>query len=282
MLRPGCGGGAKSKGALYRETLQTTGFYVGRIVIVTREFTPIPSPPLRCRRFRESRSLPGMRLGRQAQSIGPMGSNYSRTGPPYRLPLVGPVDGVAVPRVHYEVLSPTPFICAERFKNARALVMRFFRHGGIYRSDVSSHLINLVPGSRFTVGSGPGYRTRRKNTPCPSSAMSSGRLFLDRVARQHCPSPLHRHTQITMHSQEAQVKGDVSTLPGRGHFYFALTSGIPQCRGKVEMSYLGKVEMSYCPTRRPAIPSLNIVFHRGPPAKAPPPRQTSRPSSRPP
>src|ERR1035441_425387 len=53
---------------------------------------------------------------------------------------------------------------AERFKNARALEMRLFRHGGIYRSDVSSHLINLVPGSRFTVGSGPGYRTRRKNT----------------------------------------------------------------------------------------------------------------------
>src|ERR1039457_1520872 len=41
----GCGGGAKSKGALYRETLQTTGFYVGRIVIVTREFTPIPAHP---------------------------------------------------------------------------------------------------------------------------------------------------------------------------------------------------------------------------------------------
>ena len=28
---------------------------------------------------------------------------------------------------------------------------------------------------------------------CPSSAMSSVRLFLDRGARQHCPSPLHRH-----------------------------------------------------------------------------------------
>src|ERR1039457_7176629 len=54
MLSPGCGGGAKSKGALYRETLRTTGFYMGRIVIVTREFTPIPSPPLRCLRFRES------------------------------------------------------------------------------------------------------------------------------------------------------------------------------------------------------------------------------------
>jgi hypothetical protein len=53
--------------------------------------------------------------------------------------------------------------------------------------------------------------------------MSSGRLFLDRVARQHCPSPLHRHTQINMHSPEAQAKGDISTLPATRHFYFALT-----------------------------------------------------------
>ncbi len=29
-----------SKGALYRETLQATGFYVGRIVIATAEFVP--------------------------------------------------------------------------------------------------------------------------------------------------------------------------------------------------------------------------------------------------
>ena len=29
----------------------------------------------------------------------------------------------------------------------------------------------------------------------PSSAMSSGRLFLDRGARQHCPSPLHRQSE---------------------------------------------------------------------------------------
>jgi hypothetical protein len=38
------------------------------------------------------------------------------------------------------------------------------------------------PGYRFPVGSGPGYRTRRKKHALPtSSAMSSGRLFLDGV-----------------------------------------------------------------------------------------------------
>jgi hypothetical protein len=38
--------GARAKGALYRETLQTTGCYVDRVVIVSKEFTPIPMPPL--------------------------------------------------------------------------------------------------------------------------------------------------------------------------------------------------------------------------------------------
>ena len=43
MLRSVKGhGGRGGKGAHYRETLQTTGFYVGRIVIVPREFAPIP------------------------------------------------------------------------------------------------------------------------------------------------------------------------------------------------------------------------------------------------
>jgi hypothetical protein len=53
------------------------------------------------------------------------------------------------------------------------------------------------------------------------------RLFLDRVARQQSPSPLHRRSQINMQSAEAQAKGDVSTLLERGHFYFALTR--PRC-----------------------------------------------------
>src|ERR1035441_4176372 len=96
------------KGALYRETLQTTGFYVGRIVIVTREFTPIPSPPLRCHRFRESsRNAFGEACGIY-RSDGDQ--TNTQTGPPYRLPLVGPEVAVAAPRIHYEVLSPTPFI----------------------------------------------------------------------------------------------------------------------------------------------------------------------------
>ena len=70
-------------------------------------------------------------------------------------------------------------------------------------------------------------RDGRNYAPCSSSAMSSGRLFLDRVARQHCPSPLHRQSQNNMHSPEAQAKGDISTMPARGHFYFALTPKRP-------------------------------------------------------
>jgi hypothetical protein len=62
-----------------------------------------------------------------------------------------------------------------------------------------------------------------RTTPFSSSAMSSDRLFLDRVARQQSPSPLHRYWQTNMHSAEAQAKDDISTLPARRHFYFALT-----------------------------------------------------------
>ena len=70
---------------------------------------------------------------------------------------------------------------------------------------------------------GPGKRTRREDHALSHRPqMSSDRLFLDRVARQHCPSPLHRHTQINMHSADAQAKGDISTLPARGTFLLCL------------------------------------------------------------
>src|SRR5271165_5413834 len=79
----------------------------------------------------------------------------------------------------------------------------------------------------------------------PIVLMSSDRLFLERVARQHCPSPLHRHAQINMHSRKPLSKPDISTLRRIGHFYFALTAPSPGCWRKMRMSYLGKVEISY-------------------------------------
>ena len=49
--------------------------------------------------------------------------------------------------------------------------------------------------SRWSAPS-PGSRTCRENhAPSHRPQMSSGRLFLDRVARQQSPPPLHRHTQ---------------------------------------------------------------------------------------
>ena len=74
--------------------------------------------------------------------------------------------------------------------------MRFLRHDGIYRSDVSLLLVNPAqmpppdgrPRCRAIVRDG-------RSTPCPSSAMSSGRLFLDRGGRHQSPSPLRRHPQ---------------------------------------------------------------------------------------
>ena len=66
-------------------------------------------------------------------------------------------------------------------KNEGALGKRLIRHVGIFRSDVSLLLVNL--GQSAAVRSVPGQVIGRagRNTPCPSFAMSSGRLFLDRV-----------------------------------------------------------------------------------------------------
>ena len=100
----------------------------------------------------------------------------------------------------------------------------FLRHGGIYRSDV---VLTLGRGtaSRW---SGPGQVREHagRNMSCPSFAMSSDRLFLDRGARQHCPSPLHRQAKTNMHFSTTRAKGDISTLPAGGHFYFALTDAM--------------------------------------------------------
>ena len=125
-------------------------------------------------------------------------------------------------RVYAEQDSrPAPLACSI----PGAPGMRFLRQDGIFQSDMGLVLpkpeleCRLPPAAP---NSDP--RTRREDHALPIVPMSSGRLFLDRVARQQSPSPLPRHPQINTHSSEAQAKGDISTLPGRGHFYFALTT----------------------------------------------------------
>ena len=125
-----------SKGALYRETPQATGFDVGRVVIATAGFAPMPPS-----------ALPGYPGG----------------------------------------ILPT------------AIGMRFRRHGGIYRSDVVQGKTQKPnPGNETGPPPASQPRTQVKEragriTPFSSSAMSSGRLFLDRVGRHQSPSLLHRH-----------------------------------------------------------------------------------------
>jgi len=104
----------------------------------------------------------------------------------------------------------------------------FLRDVGIYLVRCGFKTRNQTLGwdraaSRWSAPS-PGSRTcREDHAPSHRPQMSSGRLFLDRGARQHCPSPLHRHAQTTTHARPAQRKQDISTLQGIGHFYFALT-----------------------------------------------------------
>jgi len=72
---------------------------------------------------------------------------------------------------------------------------------------------------------GPGRRTRREDhAPSHRPQMSSGRLFLDRGARQHCPSPLHRRPQNNMHFSNGPGKGDISTLHKRVTFLLCVDS----------------------------------------------------------
>ena len=54
----------------------------------------------------------------------------------------------------------------------------------------------------------PGSRARREDrAPSHRPQMSSGRLFLDRVARQQSPSPLHRRPQNNTHLKSIREKG---------------------------------------------------------------------------
>jgi len=95
------------------------------------------------------------------------------------------------------------------------LILALLRHGGIYRSDVVLKTIKTWGRGTASRWSAPGPVKGRdgRRAPYPSSAMSSDRLFLDRVARQQSPSPLHRHPQINMLSSESWDKGNIFALP---------------------------------------------------------------------
>jgi hypothetical protein len=102
---------------------------------------------------------------------------------------------------------------------------RFVRHAESIGPMWSLNHLDLRPECRLPlVGPRAPVKERDgRSAFCSSSAMSSDRLFLDRVARQHCPSPLHRHGQTNTHPLPASPKQDISTLQRIGHFYFALT-----------------------------------------------------------
>jgi len=83
---------------------------------------------------------------------------------------------------------------------------RFPRHGGIYRSDVRFktwfEFLRCSASRWSAAGSAEGRGFYP--APCSSSAMSSGRLFLDQVARQQSLSPLHRQPHGKTRAFEAQ------------------------------------------------------------------------------
>jgi hypothetical protein len=165
-----------SKGALYRETLQATGFHVGRVVIATAKFAPMPPP------------TPGYPGGFIPTAIG----------------------------------------------------TRFRRHDGIYQSDVG-FFENLNP-SRTSPPANVQTRARERAGRIalpPIVLMSSGRLFLDRVARRQSPSPLHQRTQ---HISIAGSKGTI--------YHRTVTSVLTGC-----LTFRDK-RMS---SRSPLIASTNLV-----------------------
>jgi hypothetical protein len=111
-------------------------------------------------------------------------------------------------------------------KIPRRLDMRFLRHGGIYRSDVVQPKPNPGTGTDCLPPVGPATQVKERvgrTTPFSSSAMSSGRLFLEQVGRHQSLSPLHRRPQNNTHPEQHPGKDDISTLLRGRHFYFALT-----------------------------------------------------------
>jgi len=149
----------------------------------------------------------------------PKGRPLQGNSPDDRIP-----RGPGLPRLKRVCADFFPACSFAQLTILRAPRMRFFRHRGIYRSDRGSFKNQTWAGALPPAGNSyPGSRTRREDHALLIVPMSSDRLFLDRVARQHGPSPLHRHAQITMTSPSTRQKGTFLLCWRRGHFYFALT-----------------------------------------------------------
>ncbi len=65
---------------------------------------------------------------------------------------------------------------------------------------------------------GPAKERAGRSAPCSSSVMSSGRLFLDRGARQHCPSLLHRQPNPKTLDRTKETE-----------YYRMVTASFPSC-----------------------------------------------------
>jgi hypothetical protein len=80
-------------------------------------------------------------------------------------------------------------------KTEGALTKRFLRQDEIYHADVLSLRFTPGPLSCSPVRPVPGYRASRKEHALPIVCDEFRPAIPRRVARQHCPSPLHRHCQ---------------------------------------------------------------------------------------
>ena len=109
----------------------------------------------------------------------------------------------------------------------RRLGMRFFRHGGIYRSDVVQKQ-KPNPGAGAVPPPVGRPRTQVKEragrfTPFSSSAMSSGRLFLEGLLASRALLRFTDTGRLTRHFRMGDHRVTFLLCQPGGHFYFAAT-----------------------------------------------------------
>jgi hypothetical protein len=176
---------------------------------------------------------PGLGRGRLPNS-----ALYRETRP--RGPAGEPGSVIALVRLRRlsSALLPSPTQA-----NLRTSVCVFFRHRGIFPSDVGSFLRPSPSWNRRLPPTTPTQAREHvgRNTLSLIVQMSSDRLFLDQVGRHQSLSLLHRRDQINMHSPDDGSKGDISTLPRWGHFYFALTECFVGIDAKAHRSYTAAI-----------------------------------------